>query len=60
MKKEDLKKLADLLNEYIVYECLKWENKIDYFQNEGNQLEKIRKRILEETESEDNYDEEVD
>ena len=35
MKKEDLKKLADLLNEYIVYECLKWENKIDYFQNEG-------------------------
>ena len=51
MKKEDLKKLADLLNEYIVYECLKWENKIDYFQNEGNQLEKIRKRILEESEN---------
>lgn len=58
MKKDDLKKLADLLNEYIICECLKWENKIDYFQNEGNQLEKIRKRILEE--SEDNHNEEVD
>ena len=29
---------------------LNGENKIDYFQNEGNQLEKIRKRILEESE----------